>query len=528
MNNIKILDCTLRDGGYINEWRFGSKAIEEIIFNLSKSNIDIIECGFLTSKTYDPDCSLYNSVEILNNFIKKNHNSPMYVAMIALGEMEIDPNLLSDSKSGPLDGIRLTFRQHQIDRAFDCAKIIMQKGYKLFMQPVGTTNYSDKELIELVDRINNLKPFAFYLVDTLGVMFEKDLIRQTQLIDYNLDKDIRLGFHSHNNLQLSFSNAQALTEYKTEREIIFDSSANGMGRGAGNLCSELFMEFLNKYYGYNYDVLPMLEIIDKYLNPIYLTSPWGYNSAYFISAINHCHPNYSTYLITKHTLSMSAISNILGQLPQDKKRFFDKALIEKIYQSYQNNAVDDIEVTNFLRKKFDGKNILVIAPGASIKNKTESILKYITKHNPIVISVNFVPDFVNHDILFVGNNLRFNGLKDEIDISKTIFTSNIMGTPNHAKIVNYPDLVNASADASDSSGIMILKLLKKTSVKSVALAGYDGFSKNPLGNYINNDFCTISDFVSLREKNFAIKEQINLISEKMKIKFITNSIYKKD
>ena len=72
MSNIKILDCTLRDGGYVNNWHFGRKAIETMLFNFSKSNTDIVECGFLTNKPYDPDYSLYNSVEQLNELVSSD------------------------------------------------------------------------------------------------------------------------------------------------------------------------------------------------------------------------------------------------------------------------------------------------------------------------------------------------------------------------------------------------------------------------------------------------------------------------
>ena len=118
--------------------------------------------------------------------------------MIAMGEREIDPRLLSDKSASVVDGIRLTFHQKEIDKAFEWGKIIKDKGYKLFMQPVGTTNYTDKQFLELLERINSLEPYAFYIVDTLGVMYQKDLTRQVYLVDNNLKKDICLGYHSHN------------------------------------------------------------------------------------------------------------------------------------------------------------------------------------------------------------------------------------------------------------------------------------------------------------------------------------------
>ena len=71
--------------------------------------------------------------------------------------------------------------------------MIQQKGYRLFMQPVGTAGYSDEDLIHLIKRINRLQPYAFYLVDTLGTMYGKSFLRQVSLADHNLAPSIRLG-----------------------------------------------------------------------------------------------------------------------------------------------------------------------------------------------------------------------------------------------------------------------------------------------------------------------------------------------
>ena len=83
-------------------------------------------------------------------------------------------------------------------------------------------------------------PYAFYLVDSFGTMKRKDMLRFFYMIEHNLREDIVIGFHSHNNLQLAYANAQTLVDLQTSRSLILDSSIMGMGRGAGNLNSELF------------------------------------------------------------------------------------------------------------------------------------------------------------------------------------------------------------------------------------------------------------------------------------------------
>ena len=128
--SIQVLDCTLRDGGYINDWRFGRKTIVSILDKLEQANIDIIECGFLTRMVKEKDCSLFNSVSDLESVLPKRERSSMYVAMIAIGEKELHPSELAPYDGKSIQGIRLTFHKKEIQQAMEWAKIIMEKGYQ--------------------------------------------------------------------------------------------------------------------------------------------------------------------------------------------------------------------------------------------------------------------------------------------------------------------------------------------------------------------------------------------------------------
>ena len=102
-----------------------------------------------------------------------------------------------------------------------------------------------------------------------------DVIRLCYIINHNLHPQILLAFPSHNNLQLSFSNAQAILEERLKRDIIIDVSVMGMGRGAGNLNTELMISYLNENYDAGYDLLPILKIIDENISKIFSKTPWG-------------------------------------------------------------------------------------------------------------------------------------------------------------------------------------------------------------------------------------------------------------
>lgn len=528
MSNCRILDCTLRDGGYINSFDFGYFTAKDIIEKLKLSNVDIIECGFMKSGANDVDKTLYGSVESIRDYIYPKKENVLYVAMIAYGDISDEEISICDGTS--IDGIRLTFHQSQIDEAFELGKSLMEKKYKVFMQPVGTTSYNNEQLVDLVKRVNELHPYAFYMVDTLGIMFKEDLLSMFELIDSNLSKDICLGFHSHNNLQLSFANALELLRLDTERNLIIDSSVFGMGRGAGNLCTELIMRSMNNYCGDNYDVVPILEIFDEHINKILLNYKWGYSLPYCVASLNGCHPNYATHLINKQTISIKDINKILASMDEDKRDIFDKDYIEQLYINFQKYSIDDSEVIGKVKEDLAGRNVVVIAPGKSIVEHEAEIIRYCEEHDSVIFSVNFATDFIKSDYLFISNRKRFKNFKTLKNVSgkysRLIITSNLKDYDfKEDLIINYSDYLSDNPVISDNAGLILLRFLSKAGVDAVQLAGFDGFGKNSLENYYNMDFTNSTEFESLIEKTNAISEEMKRLSLNMKINFITESRY---
>lgn len=186
-----------------------------------------------------------------------------------------------------------------------------------------------------------MKPYAFYLVDTLGKLYAKQLLKLFYLADDNLDEDITIGYHSHNNLQLSFSNAQQLIQSCGKRNIIIDGSVLGMGRGAGNLCSEILTQYINENIDYRYHTEMLLELMDEYISPISYIHPWGYSAGYFLAATNNCHPNYVGFLLNKQTLNMKQIYQVLKEIPSDERSLYNEKLIAGLYLKFQENEIDD-------------------------------------------------------------------------------------------------------------------------------------------------------------------------------------------
>ena len=158
MSKISLLDCTLRDGGYINNWNFGEKIIKKVCSNLVNAGIDIIEVGFLTNFKHSKDDALYGNCWEIENVVDFSTDKVQIAAMIAIGEKEMNPISLPKAEDTVLDIVRITFHhtRQEIERAVEYATCLMEKGYKVCMQPVGTTVYKDKELLELIELVNCL------------------------------------------------------------------------------------------------------------------------------------------------------------------------------------------------------------------------------------------------------------------------------------------------------------------------------------------------------------------------------------
>jgi 4-hydroxy 2-oxovalerate aldolase len=487
--NLKILDCTLRDGGFVNNWRFGEAVILNIFERLCLSKSDIVELGYLRDYIdYDINATQYSRTNDINKIIpvKPAFFEGMLVAIIDYGNCAIEN--ISDASTNVLDGIRVTFKKTEIPEALAFGKHIQKKGYRLFLQPVSIMDYSDRDILDLVDAVNEIDPFALCIVDTYGFMHKKDLIRYWSLMNGNLKEDICIGYHAHNNFQLGYANAIELLEINTPRTIIIDCSAFGMGKGAGNTNTELLMLYLNENFGKEYNVDQILEIIDTYLNQERQKTFWGYSLLYYLAAYNDCHHQYIRTLISKKTLSISSINEIVSTIEPSKKTKFDETYLEQKYREYQSHGIDDKKDIEKLAALLAEREVLLIAPGISIQTEESTIKKFIQNHNPYVIGVNHLPKAFAADMVFIGNAKRYGLLSLLIKSSnyagKVTLTSNITQTQLKGDLVlNYANLVDDNG--SDNSTIMLLEALIGAGVQNVNIAGFDGYSSEEL-HYVDD------------------------------------------
>lgn len=523
MAKISLLDCTLRDGGYINDWNFGRHTIRNIIGKLVESEVDYIEVGFFRDCEYDEDKTLFNSCAEISRILPDNRGKTKFIAMALHNRYDVEKLEPYDGKT--VEMIRVTFHDYDIDEGLEFVCKVKSKGYKVAVNPINIMGYTDLMILELIQKVNRIKPYAFSIVDTFGSMMKEDLQRIYSIVEHNLDKEIVIGLHLHENLALSYSLAQDFIAMKASgRKCIIDASMLGMGRAPGNLCMELIMDYMNKKQECFYNTNPVLDGIDDYIVALKQIEPWGYNTAYAISAKYNLHRNYAEYLLDKGQLRAKQINQILASVEETKKTSYDKGYIEKLYQDFQSNEIDDSKVLFKLQKLVAEREVIVLAPGSSIIVEEKKIQQYISEKKPIVFSANFVPEGMPSDYVFCSNAMRLEMIQNSSKDVKCIVTSNLVEMcKGEEEVCNYSELSFGENGICDNSVIMLIRLLKNIGVKHLAIAGFDGYREK--GNDYVRDYMK-SQHTKGEKENQRIKGYIKQLEGKIELQFITDSLYR--
>lgn len=525
MNNLNVLDVTLRDGGCVNDFNFGQAYMEKILASLEKSGIEYIELGYIDNKNGSKEgrTQYINDTVIQDCILKEKKAGVKYVAMMDYGKF--NPEELQARTEKSVDGLRVAFHKKNCKDIIAVGKTIMEKGYEFFIQPMITLRYTDAELIELIQMVNEELPEAsgFYIVDSFGEMRTNDMNRVLNLVDHNLIPSMTLGFHSHNNLQMSYSNAVELLKFPTNRNLMLDCSIMGMGKGAGNLNTELLLEHLNLFYGKQYHTSPLLEVIDKVINQLRSENYWGYAVEYYLSSINGCTPSYASHFYNKHMLPVDHVAELLGMVDEKKKISFDKEYAEELYRQYnERKSIDDTEAVQELKSQFEGKKVLLIAPGKSVIKAGEQIQKLVDDPDICTVSLNnfeFNTDYVL--------TTRVDAYNEAVKESKNVIvTSNISkGGRGTVKILDYKNWIVIDGNTFDSSGVIALNLLKACNAKEVLLAGFDGFSVNINDNYCNPNLRHPVTESQADIRNSFFKKFIDTVRKEIEVTFVTETRY---
>lgn len=337
--HISILDATLRDGGQglddlfnngFTDKCFTDEKKRRLISLLENSNVEIIELGSMGPSADDKSkFAIYQNVEDLSKFLPaKRKEGVLYVGLYIGPDTDIDK--IPDWNPSLVDGIRVILRYSELQKSLDYCAALAKKGYKVFVQPMLTMRYNDTELDLIIRSSNEMRAYACYFVDSYGYMEPKDILRLFDYMDKGLNKEIKIGFHAHNNMNLAYSNVLYFINLDTERELIVDSCATGMGQGAGNMQTELLVPYMNEHFGKNYNYEPVLEICDYLDKEMIPSDLWGYSVTRLLPAVYKTAYKYALMMRNKYNLSFKDMNAILRDMPDDMRNRYTRDNLESL------------------------------------------------------------------------------------------------------------------------------------------------------------------------------------------------------
>ncbi len=286
---IKVFDCTIRDGGLINNYKFTDDFVKAVYRACCEAGVDFIELGKKLAESDDynrKDYGKWNFCDdddvqrVIDSY--ECENPPLVAVMYDVGRVDI--SALKPRDNTPFDMIRTACYVPDIDKGLDLAIRCKDLGYLTTINIMAASAAIENDLLEALAQVNDCKEVDYlYLVDSYGAFYSEQVSHYLNLYKkYAPDKE--LGFHAHNNQQLGFANTQQAI---IEGVNMLDATINGIGRGAGNCNLELLLMFLKNP---KFDVRPIYKTIQEDFVPLRQEIEWGFNDIYGISGCMNQHP----------------------------------------------------------------------------------------------------------------------------------------------------------------------------------------------------------------------------------------------
>jgi 4-hydroxy 2-oxovalerate aldolase len=480
------IDCTLRDGGYYNNWDFDQDLIAEYLIAMHQSQIDYVELGFRSILNSEFKGALAYTTDAFISSLKIPKGLKIGVmvnaAEIITYKKGIDQavNLLfADSKYSKVNLVRIASHP---DKLIDCLPIVnalKKKGYLVGLNAMYVAEKNEAELKKISQIVTSSNVDIFYLADSKGSLESNSIEKLVKNIRYSWQGP--LGIHAHNNLGRALINTMEAIRLGIEW---VDTTVTGMGRGPGNAETEYLLIEQKIQNKKNINLNPILNLIEHHFKEMKARYQWGCNSFYYIAGKYNIHPNY--------------IQNILG----DSR--YDVTEILYALQKLKDNNLKNSKLSNSLKEKnintknlnpikeFKNKEILIVGPGNSTNRHKDAIERYILKFSPIVIvlNTNFVIDskFIDfvavcHPFRLISEAHKYKKVKCRIIMPTSAINNLSEFQGNSNKILNFDHIIKTNKFEFHSTYVVTpnslaigyaLAMVTSGKAKRISLVGFDG------------------------------------------------------
>ena len=492
-----ILDCTLRDGGYYNNWDFDSEVVEAYLNAVSNAKIDYIELGlrnfpksgFLGAYAYTTEAHI-NSLDL--------PDGPVYGVMVdaktilesGFSVEDAVSQLFVPAAESKVGLVRIAAHFHEVESSGPIVKQLKALGYIVGYNLMQAGGKPDDVI---ADKARQAKEWgdldSLYFADSLGNMDGDEVTRIVNALRTQWTGE--LGIHTHNNMGKGLDNTLTAKQLGV---TWLDTTITGMGRGAGNTQTESLLAVLVKE-GSAYNSKPIYELVIRHFEPMQKKYGWGSNLLYFLGAQNDVHPTYIQNLLSNTHYGTDEIVGAIDYLSKlESTTSYNGAILNTALTFNTGNS--EVSGTEAVCGLFNNKHVLILANGPSTTKYLTAIKLYIEQFKPVVISINIsdvVPadmiDFyvISHNSKFLADATRYQALNKPIILPVHRFSKDELSLLSNLDLLDYGlDVKEGELAAnkthsvvpSDITTAYVLAMLLESSPLSVKSVGFDGYDKN--------------------------------------------------
>lgn len=383
---MKLLDCTLRDGGYYNAWDFPVPVIQDYLLAMEASGVDVVELGLRSLKNsgfsgacaYSTDEFLRSlnlpdslSVSVMINGSELLGATPLIEALERLFPLPADES--------PVDLVRIACHVHEFAKALPAVTWLQQRGFRVGFNLMQVAHCSQHEIEALAQQASQYPIEVLYFADSMGGMNPSQVAQTIKWL--RSEWHGALGIHTHDNMGLALSNTlRALDEGVTW----LDSTVTGMGRGPGNARTEELVIEVAERRGQPVNMVPLMALVRTHFRPMQQQFGWGTNPYYYLAGKYGIHPTYIQEMLSDTRYSEEDVLAVIEHLKVEGGRKYSAKTLDAarhFYQGEPNGTWCPAEV-------FAGREVLLLGTGPGVARHRAAIEAFIHKRKPLVVALN--------------------------------------------------------------------------------------------------------------------------------------------
>jgi len=496
LEDIKILDCTLRDGGYYNNWDFSSELIKDYLEAMVSIKVDYVEIGFrfISNQDFKGGCafSTDNFIDGLN--IPEALKSKIGVMIngsdiLSQGNSYEDvyqvlEKLFAHKKNSPVSLVRIACHFHEFEHCLPAVTWLKEKGYKVGINLMQINNAKDLEIKKLLELSNSYPIDVLYFADSMGSLDTKQI---TSIVKNFKDSwDGEIGIHTHDSMGNAVNNTiQAIKDGVSW----VDSTVTGMGRGPGNAQTEYLTIELDRFQKLNINKTKLLKLIRNHFQPLKEFYGWGINPYYYLAGKYNIHPTYIQKMIDDTRYNEEDIMSVINYLKEQGGGKFNPNLLE----TARNFYTDQLKGIWKPEKVIKNNDVLIIGAGPSAVKHSDEIESYIKKYKPFVIALNtkksINSNLINaraacHPVRVLADCEEYINLPQPLIVPSSMLPKNVKQKLKQEKLYDFDITIDANSFQFNATSCTIPNLLVLSYALAIAtsgkarqilLAGFDGY-----------------------------------------------------